>query len=153
MSPDENKKWEQEVSGEFAEGLELVRRESAPPDSLGRSLAAAERITMTSAAWKRGIKNAWRCGALVWTVQGGLALVINWLTQQGMTLSFVWAFGVSWVIAFTGFCASWIVGLIARGTTGEMLLDCGPHPTRKLFLLYGATFAIGGVASGLASGG
>lgn len=151
MNSIEDKNWEEEVSSELAKGLKQIRRETAPPDSLERSLAAAERITMTSAAWERGIKNALMCGVLVWSVLGCVAFVISWLAQQSLMLSAAWAFGVFWVISFIWFLVSGLTGLIARGNTDELLLDCGPHPTRKLFLQTGAMFLIAGIAFGVAS--
>lgn len=152
MSTADDKDWERNVSNEWAEGLNQIRGEPAPVDSVQRSLAAAERITMTSAAWRRGVKNALICGVLVWSVIGGTACLISVLTQQGGAASLAWAFALYWTIVFSAFLGSWLFGLSARHAD-ELLLDCGPHPTRTLFFLNGVGFGIAGIAADLAGGG
>jgi hypothetical protein len=151
MIPTEDKMWEQEVSSDLSEGLQQIRSETAPPESLERSLAAAEHISMTSAAWSRGIKNALIVSLVIFPLLGCVVYVISRLTQLGLTLSMMLAFGGFWMISFSVFLVSWLKGLIARGSENELLLDCGPHPTRKLFLFNGVLFLIGGIAAGFSS--
>jgi hypothetical protein len=57
-------------------------------------------------------------------------------------------FGVILVLVFAWFFVAWLYG---RNSGGKVLVDCGPHPTRKLFLLNAVIFLVIGVSSGLAA--
>jgi hypothetical protein len=103
---------------------------------------------MTATAYGQGVKNALACGAGLLSVcaLGGLAI---WLvTGMPFHESFGVAFGVILVLVFAWFFVAWLYG---RNFGGEVLLDCGPHPMRKLFLLNAVIFLVIGVTSGLAA--
>jgi hypothetical protein len=101
---------------------------------------------MTETAYGQGVKNALVCGAGLLSVcaLGGLAI---WLvTERPFRESCGFAFGVILVLVFAWFFVAWLYG---RNSGGEVLLDCGPHPTRKLFLLNAVIFLVIGVTTGL----
>lgn len=58
------------------------------------------------------------------------------------------AFAILWVAVFAAFVATMLIG---RGKRGAILLDCGHHPTRVLFLFNAALFAFLGLGGGFAS--
>ena len=103
---------------------------------------------MTATAYGQGVKNALVCGAGLLSVcaLGGVAI---WLiTGRPFRESFGIAFGVILVLVFAWVFVAWCYD---RNSGGEVLLDCGPHPTRKLFLLNAVIFLVIGVTSGLAA--
>jgi hypothetical protein len=92
---------------------------------------------MTPTAWGRGATNA-----LIWT----LILLVGWLlvakmissvSHKPFTESFWLAWAFLWVPIFLLFLGTWLYGL---NTGGRVLLDCGPHPTRFLFLMNAVLF-------------
>jgi hypothetical protein len=52
------------------------------------------------------------------------------------------AFELVWGLCFVWFLAAW---LYAKQTGGQTLLDCGPHPSRKGFLLFAVISLVGGL--------
>jgi hypothetical protein len=96
---------------------------------------------MTATAMNRGAKNA-----LI--TLGGLICVWGALTALLFGMTFLkaipFAFLVSWIVIFIAFLAIAVRGRFVRG---QLLLDCGPHPTWWLFLLNAGLFFV------LASGG
>jgi hypothetical protein len=100
---------------------------------------------MTSTAWNQGATNALICGVgglAVWV----LAAVLLWLVLgQGIFASAGIAFAVLWTVIFLVSIGTWLYG---RSTAGQVLLDCGPHPTRKLLLFNGAMFLLLGLTGG-----
>src|SRR5688572_7072585 len=87
---------------------------------------------MTSTAWRQGAINALLCGVgvlLAWLV---VAFVFSWALGRGFGASSKLSFLAVWALAFLAFMVSWIYG---RCTRGGILLDCGPHPKRWLFVL------------------
>lgn len=128
----EHKQWESEMSSEFIVMMDGIRSESVPEDSLQRSLQAAEAIVMTQAAHRRGLVNAAIVAAVMYTLVGAISVVISKLFHVNMILAVGGTFGVLWAIVFPAFLVSMLVG----GTrAGDVLLDCGPHPSRKMFLM------------------
>jgi hypothetical protein len=84
-------------------------------------------------------------------------LVVLWCIVSAAVVlifeqSILRSFGISGaalcVLALLLFWGTWLYG---RGAGGPVLLDCGPHPTRWLFLLNAVTFAIIGLLNGLDS--
>jgi len=67
---------------------------------------------------------------VVWGIlAGGVALI----TGRTFGASLDLAFTLLWGLLLLQFAVSWLRG---RRTGGEVLLDCGPHPMRALFLVY-----------------
>lgn len=97
---------------------------------------------MTVTAWRRGATNAmiWFSILLVsWLL---VAKLISSVSHYSFAVSFWLAWTLLWVLTFSLFLATWLYGLNAGG---PVLLDCGPHPTRVLFLINAVVF----VAMGL----
>ena len=92
---------------------------------------------MTDVAFRRGMKNALLCLIGVFAVVAILAQVVTTLTGQTWRDSVATSFAIFWVVVFLAFIANAIIG---RQRRGEVLLDCGPHPTRILFLLNAGIF-------------
>jgi hypothetical protein len=101
---------------------------------------------MTATAWAQGAKNALVCGGGVLLVWLGIAVVISWGFDQSIPVSFGFAFAVLWCTSFLVWLVTWLYGL---NSGGQVLLDCGPHPTRVLFLANAAIFLIMGLSFGL----
>jgi hypothetical protein len=104
---------------------------------------------MTRTAWLRGMNNAsigmlFTLGALFL-----LAKVTAHLSHRTLIESFVLASSLYWVLAFLLFVGYWLKGL---DSGGGVLVDCGPHPTGKLFLLYGIGCTVGGLLAGIGAG-
>ncbi|MCY2990437.1 MAG: hypothetical protein NTY19_21550 [Planctomycetota bacterium] len=100
---------------------------------------------MTSTAWNQGAKNALLCAVgflLAWL---SLAVVFLLATGQSLSASFALAFAVLWCLIFLAFVWTWLYG---RRSAGRVLLDCGPHPTRKLFLFHAVLFLLLGLTGG-----
>jgi hypothetical protein len=92
---------------------------------------------MTFTAWRRGAINA-----LIWSS----ILLVSWLLVAKLIssvshFSFIQSFWLAWAflwgLSFLLFLGTWLYGLNAGG---RILLDCGPHPTRLLFLMNAALF-------------
>lgn len=96
---------------------------------------------------RRGQLNALICGVGVLVVLGLLAVAIWAIFKQPIAFSAAIAFGIFWGLIFTAFLAGW---LYAKGTAGPLLLDCGPHPTKNLFLFNAAFFLLFFGGGGLA---
>jgi hypothetical protein len=103
---------------------------------------------MTNAAWQRGCMNALICGVGVLGVIGVLTFGISATTGRTLRDSGAMAFAVFWVAIFTAFVSTFLIG---RRKRGAILLDCGHHPTRALFLLNAAIFGFLGLGGGFAS--
>ena len=103
---------------------------------------------MTSAAWQRGFKNAVICGIGVLAVIGILTFVVSALTGRTFRDSVAISFAVFWVAIFTAVVLTFLIG---RGNRGAILLDCGHHPTRALFLFNAVVFAFLGLGGVFAS--
>ena len=88
---------------------------------------------MTSAAWTRGFKNSVICLVGLVVFLGALTSVISVIFQQTMRDSVGTAYIIFWGLIFPAFFFGWLFG---KKQSGSLLLDCGPHPSRKLFLTY-----------------
>ena len=102
---------------------------------------------MTSATWQRGFKNALICLVGVSTFLGVLTFTISTIFQQTFQLSFVMAFIIFWIFIFAVFVCSWLYG---KNSSGSVLLDCGPHPARSLFLFNAVLFLLIGAGGSFA---
>ena len=92
---------------------------------------------MTSTAWERGFKNMLICGVGVLVTYAVIMAVVVLFFHKSAGDAYYIAASVLCACAFLAFLAGWIYG---RATAGPILLDCGPHPTRWLFLLQGVLF-------------
>ncbi len=104
---------------------------------------------MTPTAWGRGMVNALICGVIFFAIWLLVAEVISFLSHRSLAESCWFAFAILWGLIFLLFLGTWLYGLNAGGS---VLLDCGPHPTRVLFLIEAALFAVMGLTRGLALG-
>src|SRR5215469_10418134 len=102
---------------------------------------------MTATAWDRGAKNALICGAIFvggWCLA---AVLVAAVTRWSVRDAFWPAFAVLWGLLLLAFLGTWLYGLNAGG---RVLLDCGPHPARLLFMLNAALFLVLGGMGGFA---
>lgn len=144
----EHKKWECEMSSEFSVMMDGIRSEPMPEDSLQRSLRAAEAIVMTKAAHRRGMKNAAIVAAVMYTLVGAISLAISKLFHINMIFAVGGTFGIICAVTFPAFFISMLIG---RTRAGDVLLDCGPHPSKKMFLTVSVFLSICAVCTLVAS--
>ncbi len=104
---------------------------------------------MTSTALRRGATNALICLVIFFAFWLLVAEVVSVLSHLSLADSCWFAFAILWGLIFLLFLGTWLYGLNAGGT---VLLDCGPHPTRVLFLIEAALFTVMGLSGGLALG-
>jgi hypothetical protein len=103
---------------------------------------------MTATAWAQGAKNALICAVGVLFVWLAIAVGLWWVFGQGILYSFGLAFAALWCLIFPVFLGTWLYG---RNSGGRLLLDCGPHPTRVLFLVNAGLWLILGPTVGLSA--
>jgi hypothetical protein len=114
------------------QSLRPVRR-VAELVSLGGMSTTNITTRMTSTAWRQGAVNALICGVGVLLAWLAFAFIISLILSQSISASFRPSFLAVWGLAFLAFLGSWIYGRCVRG---RILLDCGPHPKRWLFVVY-----------------
>jgi hypothetical protein len=100
---------------------------------------------MTPTAWVRGIKNASICGVIFLSGWWLTARVTAIVFHRPLVDSYLIAYAVLWSLIFSLFLGTWLYG---RNAGGGVLLDCGPHPTRVIFLIYAALFLGVGLVCG-----
>jgi len=108
------------------------------------SLAMPAQMTLT--AWGQGIKNALICGMGFLVSWCAIAAAISLIFDQPRVESSCLAFAGLWSLVWLAFLISWLHG---RSVAGDVLLDCGPHPTRYLFLMQAILFLFLGLTGGL----
>jgi len=131
MSDHEHTDWEKEMPANFHTTLDGIRTESIPLNSLERSLMAAESIRMTPASWKRGCTNAAIGAVLMYSFVALVTFGFNKVLQWNVWTSVFGLLGIMLILAYVGMFVTWMIG---RKAAGAVLLDCGPHPAKKLFL-------------------
>ena len=92
---------------------------------------------MTATAWRRGATNAMIWSSILLVIWLVIARLISFVSHYSFTASFWLAWAFLWGVTFLLFSGTWLYGLNAAG---RVLLDCGPHPTRVLFLINAALF-------------
>ena len=92
---------------------------------------------MTTTALGRGATNALIYGLIFLASWLLIAKLISFVSARPLAESFWLAWAVLWGPIFLLFLGTWLYGLSAGG---RVLLDCGPHPTRFLFLINAALF-------------
>ena len=93
---------------------------------------------MTGTAWGRGLQNAAVVALGIIVVLGLSTTCLVLLFQQPFGLSLLISYFIFMVAVLLAFTFGWIYG---RAQRGRVLHDCGPHPTRWLFL-FNAVFFI-----------
>ena len=86
---------------------------------------------MTATAWVRGFSNMIVCGVAVLVGYAVVMAVLVMVFQETAGDAFGVAVTALGFFFLAGFLAAWIYGW---ATSGAVLLDCGPHPARELFL-------------------
>ncbi len=97
---------------------------------------------MTPTAWGRGATNALICGLICLVCWLLVAVLISSVFHRSLSDSSWLAFAILWGLIFLLFLGTWLFGLNAGG---RVLLDCGPHPTRVLFLFNAALWLVMGL--------
>jgi hypothetical protein len=92
---------------------------------------------MTATAWRRGATNALICSSILLVSWLLVAKLISSVSNYSFSESFWLAWACLWGLTFVLFLGTWFYGL---NVGGRILLDCGPHPTRFLFLINAALF-------------
>ncbi len=100
------------------------------------------RTQMTLTAWLHGIANAMVCAVGVFGTWLTIGWLISFATDKTMGESGTVALAIIWGGCLLGLVAGWLHGLARQGS---LLLDCGGHPTRWLFLANAVFFAIAGI--------
>ena len=85
-------------------------------------------------AGRKGVRNPLAGVAILLVVIGATIWQASH-TSSGESLRIV--FALLWGILFVRFLAAWLYG---RQAGGQLLLDCGPHPSRKMLLLIAVAF-------------
>ena len=89
---------------------------------------------LTSTARRQGLKNALICGIGVLVAWLAVTAALLLLPGRKFLDSMMLSFALLWVVTFLGFLGTWLYGLSTRG---RVLLDCGPIPRRRVFLMMG----------------
>jgi hypothetical protein len=104
---------------------------------------------MTLTAWVCGLRNM----VVTSVIPLGLVSLGTWLVSSVFHWSTFAALGLSLALFIAAslllFFGCWWRDLASRGA---VLLECGPHPWRIVFLLNAAVFAVAGLAGGLTGG-
>ena len=101
---------------------------------------------LTSTALAQGYKNALICAAGLLVVFLSFAWAIAKFAHRPFWESFWLGWAGLMVVIFLAFFVGWVRGLRSGG---RVLLDCGPHPAKKLFLLNGIAFLLMGLTGSL----
>lgn len=100
---------------------------------------------MTKTAWDRGAKNALIVLSVILAFTLSVTGLVAWYSGRPFRTTLMQVFLILYVVLQSAFLIQWVRH---RNSGGEVLLDCGPHPTRKLFFFNGLTFLVMG--SGIA---
>ena len=103
---------------------------------------------LTSTAGRQGWKNALICGIGVLVVWLAVTAALSLLPGRKFLDSMMLSFAPLWVVTFLGFLGTWLYGLSTRG---RVLLDCGPIPHRRIFLMMGVLSLLAPLGGGLAA--
>jgi hypothetical protein len=100
---------------------------------------------MTPAAGDRGFRNMLICLVISIAVLGMLTFAISSILQQTARNSFVIAFAAYMIVTFSWLIFSWLYG---KFSVGSILIDCGPHPCRSIFLFFAVLFLLMSLSEG-----
>ncbi len=101
---------------------------------------------MTSTAWGQGAKNALIMIPTIFVAWCIITAAIVLIFEQPILGTFGVSGAAIFLLAQLVFFGTWLYG---RSAGGPVLLDCGPNPTRWLFLVNAALFVIMGSMNGL----
>lgn len=148
MNESERNLWEEQEPEELKMALQNIRNKPHPAESLHKALHAAENISMTPEAWKRGFLNAFLVGVPTFLLIGTVAYV---LTAQFGVSRIDASFGIGLIALYTGFVGMLINYLRQRAQVGRVLIDCGRTPGFAIFL-FNFVFMGGMAVSSLPNG-
>lgn len=94
---------------------------------------------MTATAWRTGFTNAFICGVGVFVAWCVLVVGVIFATGSTLQAASSPAFTLLGFLVLLPFVGSWFY---SRRLGGQVLLDCGSHPCRYLFLLVAASSLI-----------
>ena len=94
---------------------------------------------MTVAAASQGIKNALICLVPVLAESGFVYWLLSTFTASSQTIALFSAFMLPFAVSLFVMLVSWLRGIQLRG---ELLIDCGQHPGRRLFLFNAVMFLV-----------
>lgn len=132
MNDNDHEGWEELEPEELKMALQNIRNRPLPVESLQKAIDAAESISMTPQAWKRGFLNAFLVGVPMCVL---VATIAYWLTTR---------FGVNKLVAISSVylilwlvCLGWMLvnHFRMKSRVGRVLVDCGRAPGRAMFLL------------------
>jgi hypothetical protein len=83
------------------------------------------------------------CGVMFFVFWLLIAELIALISHRSLAESFWLGFAVLWALLFLLFLSTWLYGL-RKG--GPVLLDCGPHPARVVFLVNAALWLVMGLS-------
>ena len=132
MTDHNHQNWENHEPEELKMALENIRQQPVPIESLEKSLAAVERIPMTGSAWKRGFLNALLVGVPMYIVIGLLTSLITWKFGTPQLITFM---VICLICSLVAFACSAVSSTWQNRGAGKVLIDCGPTPGRRVFLL------------------
>ena len=136
---EQEQNWEETMPEQFQVALKGIRDAEVPKQSLEKFLFAAEGLEMTAASWRRGFLNALLALVGVSVVLLGLYFAVAYFFDLAGFPALIAALGVLLCVTFSAFFLSCCYG---RLIAGELLLDCGPHPARGMFLVTAVIFGI-----------
>jgi len=100
---------------------------------------------MNTTALGQGAKNALICLAFLHLAGLAIAFVISLIFGQPLRASFETSGIVLGVLIYIGFLSTWFY---SKSTADSVVLDCGAHPSKKLFLFNAAIFLFIGIGGG-----
>jgi len=98
---------------------------------------------MTKFAWDRGAKNALIVMSVILAFTLSITGLFALFSGRPFQTTLMQVFLILYVVLGSVFLIQWARH---RNSGGKVLLDCGPHPTRKLFFFNGLTFLVMGSA-------
>ena len=106
-----------------------------PAEANSHEVGPASRMTAT--AMRQGQRNAIICAVFVFAFSGLLYWFLVTVTALPRTVALFSAFMIPFAASLFVMLASWIRGIQLRGT---LMLDCGPHPGRRIFVTNAVLF-------------
>lgn len=130
MNDSERNLWEEQEAEELKLALQNIRNKPLPEESLRKAILAAEFISMTPHARKRGRLNAFLVGVPLYL----LFIVAYMLATQFGGNGLVASMGIGLIVMYI--CFGWMLinHTRQRAQAGRILVVCGRTPGRATFL-------------------